>query len=154
MNLVSSLSVHVSLPYTVSTVHVFVSLFASYVYTCCIKNVKQLEKEACCCQLCSELPPHGVLFLHRLLAKTSIGLVDPFMHLLVIPGVQFRCARYERTPTREQADHFSDVATREFVPARGHNVPSDVSLKQMFCSQLSVCCHCHRIKHTQRSALE
>lgn len=62
MNLVSSLSVHVSLPYTVSTVHVFVSLFASYVYTCCIKNVKQLEKEACCCQLCSELPPHGVLF--------------------------------------------------------------------------------------------
>lgn len=88
---------------------------------CCVKNVKQLEKEACCCQLCSELQPHGVLFLARLLAKTSIGWVDPFMHLLVMAGVQFRCARYERTPTTEQADHFSDV-TREFVPVHGHNV--------------------------------
>lgn len=38
------------------------ALFASYVYMCCVKNVKQLEKEACCCQLSSELQPHGVLF--------------------------------------------------------------------------------------------
>lgn len=143
-----------SFPHYQCTCHYHtLSLLFMYLFPClhqriwssCIVCILRLHA---LCKECSELQPHGVLFLDQLLAKTSIGLVDPFMHLLVIPGVQFRCARYKRTPTTEHADHFSDVTTRKFVHVHGHNVPSDVSLKKMFCNQLSVCCHCQRIKHT------
>lgn len=89
---------------------------------CCVKNVKQLEKEACCCQLCSELEPHGVLSLDRLGRAVHASTRHPWR------AVQMRSLR------TDDDNRTSGPFQRRYKGIRAcswHNVPSNVLLKHV-----------------------